>query len=420
MANFQNIVPNTFRENAEKAFYAGIKAADPEIALSNAIKINHIPAISKKGKFIVVSVGKAACKMANCLINNLPENANYNAIAVTNCTTALHLSLFALGIKEGDEVILPSFTWIATANVIEILGAKPVFCDIELENFNIDTNKIESLITSKTKAIIPVHLFGLAANMDRVMKVAKENNLYVVEDAACGFASKYKKKHVGNFGNTGCFSFHPRKSITTGEGGMITTNDEQLAEKIRCLRDHGATISDLQRHKGAKPYLLPEFAYAGFNYRMTDIQASIGTTQMDRATQIYNMRETWAKRYDEVIDTIPWLKKPYRHADYVHSFQSYVCLFQPEEINASNVKNINKRRNIFMDYLQKNEIASRPGTHAVHMLKYYAEKYQIRPEDFQRSYFADFCSISLPFFPSMTNLEFDYIIKIIRDFNIEY
>ena len=161
-----------------------------------------------------------------------------HSVAVTSCTTALHLSLAALGFGPGDEAIVPAFTWISTANVVEHLGGKVVFCDIDLRTFNIDPVKIESKITNKTKVILPVHLFGLAADMAAILAIARGHNLWVVEDAACGFGAKYQGRHVGTFGNTGCFSFHPRKAITTGEGGMVTTQDDTLAEKMRRMRDH--------------------------------------------------------------------------------------------------------------------------------------------------------------------------------------
>ena len=186
---------------------------------------------------------------------------------------------------------MPAFTWISTANVIEHLGGKVVFVDIDLNTFNIDFTKIEECITDRTKAILPVHLFGLPAAMNEILKIARKYNLVVVEDAACGFGSKLNQTHVGTFGNTGCFSFHPRKAITTGEGGMITTNDEELAIKMRRLRDHGASLSDHQRHLGPKPYLLSDHKDAGFNLRMTDIQAALGLAQMKRAKKIVNERK---------------------------------------------------------------------------------------------------------------------------------
>lgn len=170
------------------------------------------------------------------------------AIATTSCTTALHLSLVALQIGSGDEVILPSFTFVATANAIEYTGAKPVFCDIDLETFNIDVGEIQKKITKKTKAIIPVHLFGLSADMNPIMEIANQHGLRVIEDAACGLGSYYHGTHVGNFGEVGCFSFHPRKAITTGEGGMILTGDPDLMVTFKSLRDHGASKSDLNRH----------------------------------------------------------------------------------------------------------------------------------------------------------------------------
>jgi perosamine synthetase len=341
------------------------------------------------------------------------------SIAVSNCTTALHVSLAALGVGYGDEVIVPSFTWVATANAVESLGARPVFCDIDLRTFNIDTADLEGLVSDKTMAIVPVHLFGLAANIKDIMSFASRESIFVVEDAACGFGAKYKGKHVGNFGDTGCFSFHPRKAITTGEGGMITVNDKLLAEKLRAMRDHGATTSDHQRHFGNKPYLLPEFPYLGYNYRMTDIQASIGSTQMDRADDIHKRRTEIADMYDEFIDGIEWLEKPYRDKDYEHGFQAYVCMFKPEKISMNTVSDVHKKRNDFMDYLQQNGISTRPGTHAVHILEYYAKKYKIKPKDYPNAYFADRCSIALPLFPSLTDEEFEYIRKYITNYKIK-
>lgn len=337
-----------------------------------------------------------------------------NSIAVTSCTTALHLSLKALGVGPGDEVIVPAFTWIATANVVEDAGANVVFCDIDLKTFNINTNQVYSKITTNTIAIIPVHLFGLAADMKPILKLAKENNLLIIEDAACGFGAKYKGTHVGNLGNTACFSFHPRKAITTGEGGMITTNDDELAVKLRALRDHGATTSDLQRHLGGKPYLLPEFPYAGYNYRMTDIQASIGSTQMDRAEKILSDRIKIAESYDELFKSIPWLISPDCEKPYAHGYQSYTCLFSPEEITMGNVKIINSMRNKFMDYLQEKGISTRPGTHSVPHLQFYRNKYNFTEKDYPNSWIADQCSIAFPIFPSMTTQEIDYIATTIK------
>lgn len=339
-----------------------------------------------------------------------------HSIAVTSCTSGLHLSLAACGFGPGDEAIVPAFTWISTANVVEHLGGKVVFCDIDLETFNLDIGQIESKITPHTKAILPVHLFGLAADMDPILELAQKHNLWIVEDAACGFGSKYKGKHVGTFGNAGCFSFHPRKSITTGEGGMVTTSDDSLAEKIRRLRDHGAAMSDLQRHLGPRPYLLADHPAAGYNQRMTDLQANLGSAQMDRASEIVAERQALAKNYDLAFADLEWLQTPPSTQAYCHGYQSYPCMFSPEEILVSSVEAVNSKRNAWMDELQKKGVSTRPATHAVHMLSYYKEKYKLRETDFPNAYAADQCSISIPLFHGMKSEEQDFVIDKILEF----
>jgi perosamine synthetase len=333
-----------------------------------------------------------------------------HSIAVTSCTTALHLSLAALGFGPGDEAIVPAFTWIATANVVAHLGGKVVFCDIDLNTFTLDVNDAARKITPRTKAILPVHLFGLSADMDSVMELARKHNLWVVEDAACGFGSTYQGRHVGTSGDAGCFSFHPRKAITTGEGGMITTQSVVLAEKLRRLRDHGAAMTDLQRHMGARPYLLADHPDAGYNQRMTDLQAALGAAQMDRAQSIINERRRLAAIYDHAFTELPWLKTPAHPEGHVHGYQSYPCLFKPELITPESVLRVNAMRNQWMDKLQQVGISTRPATHAVHMLQFYREKYDLRPSDFPNAWAANDCSISLPLFHGMTEAEQQHVI----------
>jgi perosamine synthetase len=333
-----------------------------------------------------------------------------HSIAVTSCTTGLHLSLAALGLQPDDEVIVPAFTWISTANVVEHLGAKVVFCDIDLESFNLDIEQLAALVTAKTKAILPVHLFGMAVDMESINTFAKHYKLWVVEDAACGFGSRYLGQHVGIFGHTGVFSFHPRKAITTGEGGMITTQDDDLAAKLRRLRDHGAAMSDLQRHLGVRPYLLADHPEAGYNQRMTDLQAALGSAQMERASEIIKERQRLAQRYDKAFANLDWLRTPVLRNAYEHGYQSYPCLFQPESVKLEAVPRINERRNAWMDKLQKVGISTRPATHAVHMLTFYREKYKLKPQDFPNAYAANDCSISLPLFNGMTEEEQGYVI----------
>jgi len=337
-----------------------------------------------------------------------------NSIAVTSCTTALHLSLAALGFGPGDEAIVPAFTWISTANVVEHLGGTVVFCDIDINTFNIDIEQLKYKISPKTKAIIPVHLFGLSAEMSTITQVAKQHGLWVVEDAACGFGTRYHGQHVGTLGDTGCFSFHPRKAITTGEGGMITTHDDALAEKLRRLRDHGAAMSDLQRHLGARPYLLADHPDAGYNQRMTDLQAALGAAQMDRAASIIAERQRLAKIYDDAFAGLSWLHTPAHVEGLSHGYQSYPCLFEPEPITPESVPRINHARNVWMDVLQQAGISTRPATHAVHMLKFYRDKYRLNPEDFPNAWAANDCSISLPLFHGMSFDEQIHVIEQVR------
>ena len=193
-----------------------------------------------------------------------------HALAVTSCTTGLHLILAAMEIGPGDEVIVPAFTWVATANVVLHCGATPVFVDVCKKTFNMDPAQILKKVTKKTKAIIPVHLFGLCADIDDIKSIIP-THIKIIEDAACAVGASYNGKWAGSLGDAASFSFHPRKSITTGEGGMVTTNNTKLAQHMNQMRNHGASISEEQRHKGQKPYVLPDFNLLGFNYRMTDL-----------------------------------------------------------------------------------------------------------------------------------------------------
>lgn len=337
-----------------------------------------------------------------------------HAVAVSNCTAALELALVALGVGPEDEVIVPAFTWISTANVVEHLGARVVFCDIDLSTFNLDVADMAARITPRTKAVIPVHLFGLCADMDAVLAVTQPRGIALVEDAACGFGALHRGRHAGTMGEAGCFSFHPRKAITTGEGGMITTGDAGLAEKVRRLRDHGAAMSDLQRHLGARPYLLADHPDAGYNQRMTDVQAALGTAQMRRAADICRERRAIAARFDTAFAGLPWLRTPARPDEYVHGYQSYPCLFQPEPITRDSIPRVRERRNAWMDQLLQAGISTRPATHAVHMLTYYRDKYALRPEDFPNAWAANDCSISLPLFHGMTEDEQVYVMETVR------
>lgn len=346
-------------------------------------------------------------------------NTKY-AYATSNCTTALHAGLEALGIGEGDKVIVPSFTYIASANAIEYTGAKPIFCDIDLKTFNIDITHMEDLIKNdpSIRAIMPVNLFGLCANMLHIMHVAKHYGLKVIEDSACGFDSWINEQHSGTFGDCGCFSFHPRKAISTGEGGMLVTNDTDIARSVEQLRDHGASKSDLQRHIQEGGSLLPEFNIRGYNYRMTDIQGALGVCQMNKQEYIMKGRRKVAAWYDDALKEVPALMVPYIPHGFRHGYQSYVCLFTNNEnitqLTKKQIDRLNISRNHLMSKLEKRGIATRQGTHAIHTLGYYKNKYQLHDEDFLMSYAADRLSIALPLYTEMSENEFEYVIDALK------
>lgn len=334
-----------------------------------------------------------------------------HTLATTSCTTALHLGLVALGIGSGDEIIVPAFTFVASANVIEYQGARPVFCDIDLSTFNIDVTQIESKITERTKAIMPVSLFGLSADMDPILELARQYNLYVIEDAACAVGGWYKGHHAGALADVGALSFHPRKLIVTGEGGMLLTGNQALAEKMRSLRDHGATVSDLQRHQGKKSYIMPEYDMVGFNYRMTDIQGAIGVAQMRKFEYLVSRRSEIARRYDDALAELNWLRTPHTPDEYIHGYQSYVCLFAPVEPTMENVEALHTQRNNLMDWLEEKDIATRQGTQAVHALGYFRKKYNLKAGDYPNAYIADRLSLALPLYAQMTTDEQDYVVQ---------
>lgn len=327
-----------------------------------------------------------------------------HALATTSCTTALHLILAAMDIGPGDEVIVPAFTWVATANVVLYCGATPVLADVDRATFNLDPQDLARKISPRTKAIIAVHLFGLCADMDAIRAAAP--GIPIVEDAACAAGSGYKGKPAGALGIAAAFSFHPRKSITTGEGGMVTTNDDALAERCNQLRNHGASVSEEQRHHGPRPYLLPEFNLLGFNYRMTDLQGAVGLVQLKRLDEFIDERQRWAEFYRAELATIPWLRVPSVPAGSRHGWQSFVCYVDPEKAPMP--------RNVLMEKLQEQGISTRPGTHAVHMLGYYQDRFGYSPDDLPGARDCDRHSMSIPLHNRMSEGDFGYIVDTLK------
>jgi dTDP-4-amino-4,6-dideoxygalactose transaminase len=280
------------------------------------------------------------------------------AIAVTNCTSALHLALLSIGVKKGDEVLVADFTFPATGHAVLYCGAKPVFVDVDLKTYNINPDLIEEKISDKTKAIIPVHTFGQPAEMDKIRAIAEDHNLKVIEDAACALGAKYKNKFAGTIGDIGCFSFHARKGVTTGEGGMVVTNNEKLAEKIRNLSVFGMT-SAWDREKRDR-FIIPEFIELGYNYKMSDITAAVGVAQLRKLDKIVERKRELAKYWDKKLQKIERIELPYVSGNVKHIFQSYVTL-------------VNKRinRNKLIEILMKKGIQTQIGTYSSHIQPVY-------------------------------------------------
>lgn len=333
-----------------------------------------------------------------------------HAAAATSCTTAMHMCVDALGLESGDEVIVPGFTWVATANVVEYMGGTPVFVDVETDTFNVDPAALEAAVTDRTVGVIPVHLFGVCAEMGPILEVAERHGLWVLEDAACALGARIGDRHAGTFGDAGCFSLHPRKSITTGEGGMVTTDDPGLDRAIRTLRDHGASRTDLDRHEGDEGFLLSSYRVRGYNFRMTDLQGAVGLAQMDKLDRVLERRRELAARYDEALADVGWFAPQRAPEGHLHGYQAYVGLFRPEKPRLENVDRLHGRRNELMRALEAEGIATRQGTHAAALTDYYRERCGLRPEDLPRSWMCDRLTLTLPLFPQMTDADADRVV----------
>ncbi len=330
------------------------------------------------------------------------QNCQYS-IATTSCTAALHLAMAALDLGPGDEVIVPAFTWVTSAHCAEYMGAKVVFVEVDPLTFNIDPLAIEDKITSNTKAIVAVHLFGLSAEMDSINDIAQKYELAVVEDAACAIGTTYNGKMVGTLGTIGCFSFHPRKTITTGEGGMVTTSNKALATKLNSLRNHGASTEPARNDEPHGPWTMNAFPNLGFNLRLSDIQAAVGVAQFDKLDGLLEQRKARANQYNSIFSSVSQIQPP--RAD-GHSYQSYVIRL-PEFGR--------KNRNYVMSALDQAGIACRPGTHCVSNTAYYQEKYKLSREDFPISSSLEDETITLPLFPGMLESDVDKVSEILLD-----
>lgn len=324
------------------------------------------------------------------------------AIGVSNATSALHLSIKALGIGEGDEVIVPDMTFVATANAVVLSGAVPVFADVEKETMNISIDSIKKKINSKTKAIIPVHFAGKVCDIVTISKIARKNNLVVIEDCAHAIGARYGEKHVGNFGSTGCFSFYPTKNITTIEGGMVITNSKKTAEYVMSARNHGLTKTLVQRYASGKPWDY-DVIESGYNYRLDEIRSALGLSQLKRIKKLNTLRKKAFEYYSNRLKHVKGLTTPHSSASNDHAYHLYIMRVE---------KNNNVSRDELFTQLLKYGIKTTVHYKPLHEFTAF-NKFKNNNDDMKNSKQLYKEIISLPFYPNMPKKQQDFVIDCI-------
>lgn len=357
-----------------------------------------LPYFDKEEEKAVIKVLRSGWVMQGPKVAEFEEKiASYlgvkYAVAVTSGTAALHLSMIALGLRSYNEVIVPSLTFIATANCVLYVGARPIFAEVDPETFNIDPKDVEKKISKETKAVIAVHQIGLSAAVEELQKICKKHNLFLVEDAACALGSEYRGRKVGSFGDLACFSFHPRKSITTGEGGMVTTNSRDLYEKLCSLRNHGIMKKNDEEI----------FTDLGYNYRMTDLQASLGLAQFKKLENILEKRLALAKSYDNAFREISYIQTPFVPRYMRHTYQSYMIKIIGGDVSRDRV----------VDKLKEKGIATKKGIMLIHKEPLYQKLFgKISLPISERV--AKSCLI-LPLYAKMRREEQGYVINSLKE-----
>ncbi len=323
------------------------------------------------------------------------------AVATTSCTTALALALHVSGVGQGDEVVIPSLSFIATANAVWHCGARPVFADIDPHTYNLDADAAERAITPRTKVIMPVHQLGLPADMDAFFALAERHGVTIVEDAACAIGATYRGRPIGSLDSLACFSLHPRKVITTGEGGMITVQDPTVAERLRRLRAHGMDMSDLARHN-ARDVAIEAYPERGFNARMTDMQAALGLCQLRELDWILQRRRALAERYTAALAQIPCLQAPYDPPYAQRTWQSYcVRVTRNAPVGPTEV----------MRSLLHEGIATRRGVMAIHEEASYAQGDEIGRQALPHTEAVTRETLMLPLFPDLSETQQDHVVE---------
>jgi dTDP-4-amino-4,6-dideoxygalactose transaminase len=325
------------------------------------------------------------------------------ALSVSSGTAGMHLLLLSLGIKKGDEIITPSITFASTLNMITLSGAKPVFVDIHYDTLNMNADLIEEKITKKTRGIIPVHFAGAPVDMDKILAIAKNDDLFVIEDTAHAVGTYYKGKHVGGFGQSAIFSFHPLKNITTGEGGMVTHYDDHLESQLRLLRSHGIERDAWKRYgEGGNPEY--DIKSPGFKYNLTDIQAALGLAQLSRMEELNSRRRQLAGLYRKGLEGVEGLELPgapsYPH---IHTWHLFVI-----KVNSMD-------REHFMQRLSEYQIGYGIHFPAGHRLSYIQERYKIKKGELKETERANTRLVSLPLFPDMKEEDVSYVCEAVRE-----
>ena len=329
-----------------------------------------------------------------------------HAIALNSCTAALHLALMVHGVGPGDEVVTTPITFASSANVIEHVGARPVFVDVLPGTLNMDPVKLGEAMTLRTRAVIPVHFAGHPCDMDAIRKIADAHGVPVIEDAAHAIESVYRGRKIGSISEATCFSFYATKNITTGEGGMITTNDDALAERLRILSLHGISADAWQRYRPGE-YKHWDIVEPGFKYNMSDIQASLGIHQLAKIEQFRQARKAWTAMYDEAFEDLPEVITLQRRDDVECAYHLYVVRFVTEQLSAS--------RDRIMELLQERGVGIGVHFRPVHLHPYYRDKYRYEPGAFPVSEYAGERVISLPLYPALTIHEVQHVIGQVRE-----
>ena len=371
----------------------------------------HIPDIGEDEIQAVVETLRSGWLTTGPKVRQFEEDfARYigcrHAVAVNSATSALHLALEAVGIKAGDEVLVPTLTFAATAAVVLHLQAKPKLVDCRPETLNLDPDQLERAITAKTRAIIPVHMTGLPCEMGRILEIAKAHNLRVIEDAAHALPARFQEQRVGTIGDITCFSFYATKTITTGEGGMATTENPEWAERMRIMGLHGISKDAWKRYTAEGSWYY-EILSPGYKYNLTDLAAAIGIQQLKKCDQFWQARQRIAAQYAEGFQDVPEITTPALARDGQHAWHLYILQLNLERLRIS--------RNEFVELLKQYQIGTSVHFIPLHLHPYYRETFGYRPQDLPQASAAFERIVSLPLYPKMTEAQVQQVISAVRE-----